>query len=256
MELLDKAKELRQARQAERLAAVEDLARRQAIGEPISPEDLVEACELAGVDLEKDFPDRVAHRLKRIGLRAAVAQRAEAQQQRDQAEAAMAAALAKLEAAQSLYNQENPPAWNALQEASQRLSAADTAERELERGCKNRGILDQFAKINQEHGVSRNRLAQLTNRQRELIPIIAGHQSSLAKFQEIRILHPSRQYFAGQITRGDMSHEDAQRIQAALITCQTEHDRNVEELAVLEPRVAELQRQEQDLRRQAVESEV
>ena len=70
MELLDKAKELRQARQAERLAAVEDLARRQAIGEPISPEDLVEACELAGVDLEKDFSDRVADRLKRIGLRA------------------------------------------------------------------------------------------------------------------------------------------------------------------------------------------
>ena len=79
-----------------------------------------------------------------------------------------------------------------------------------------------------------------TNRQRELIPIIAlEHQSSLAKFQEIRIPHPSRQYFAGQITRGDLSHEDAQRIQAALTTCQTEYDRNVEELAVLEPRVAE-----------------
>ena len=60
-------------------------------------------------------------------------------------------------------------------------------------------------------GQSHNRLIELRNKQKPLSETIAEHQAALAKYQEVRIPGADRQYYAGQITRGGMTHQEAEK---------------------------------------------
>ena len=109
---------------------------------------------------------------------------------------------------------------------------------ELRRTCLDPAIIGRLNEVAGQWGRAHNRLIELRNKQRPLSETIAEHQAALAKYQEIRIPGADRQYYAGQITRGGMTHQEAEKTGQALANCQGQFDKNAAEITTLEPLVA------------------
>jgi hypothetical protein len=257
MNWMEQATAVKERRQAERLAAVDDLARRQAAGENLSPETIVESIEAAGVSLE-DYSAKLTHIAKRRPLLAGLAEKPDVERRLAGATQQMQAAAAALEVAQAVYSQAYHPAEFDHRQASERLGQIETGRQKSRNECKCPAIVAGLARVRGELGPARNRRDALTNRQRDLRQMIAVYESQLSAYAEVLVPVNSgtQSWRGGEMTKGNMTADESRQTRQALDNVRAEFDRNAGEIAELAPRVEALQREEVELLSAAERSDV
>jgi len=250
MSVIEQVAEIRTQRKQAAEVRCDELARADAAGKKVSAVEVIDSLAAAGLD-DTWFPTRVHHYKTRAVLIAKAATHADLERRHAECQVTMDHLREETTAFVAAQDAKYLPLAQEHQILGAQIGEAAAARQELRKGCKDPAIVQRLADVSAEWGKSRNRLIELRNKQRPLSENIAEHQSSLAKYQEIRIPGADRQYYAGQITRGGMTHEEAEKTGQALANCQAQFDKNAAEIATLEPLVAALEAERSELETKA-----